>query len=294
MKTEKNILIAFILNLFFAVFEFFGGIFTGSVAILSDSVHDLGDAFSIGVSFLLEKKSKKQPDEKYSYGYARFSVLGGIITTFILICGSVAVIYKAVLRIINPAQVNYTGMIVFAVIGVAVNFLAAYFTKDGDSVNQRAVNLHMLEDVLGWVAVLIGAIIMRVTSFALLDPVLSLAVSGFILINAVKNLLSVVNIFLEKTPFNISEIKEHIKEVKGVLDVHHIHIRSLDEQKIYATMHIVTNGDFCEVKKAVKEELKHLGIIHATLELETEAEHCAEKECVVEKGEHHHHHHHHH
>lgn len=294
MKTEKNILIAFILNLFFAVFEFFGGIFTGSVAILSDSVHDLGDAFSIGVSFLLEKKSKKQPDEKYSYGYARFSVLGGIITTFILIFGSVAVIYKAILRIINPAQVNYTGMIVFAVIGVAVNFLAAYFTKDGDSVNQRAVNLHMLEDVLGWVAVLIGAIIMRVTSFALLDPVLSLAVSGFILINAVKNLLSAVNIFLEKTPFNISEIKEHIKDVKGVLDVHHIHIRSLDEQKIYATMHIVTNGDFCEVKKAVKEELKHLGIIHATLELETEAEHCAEKECVVEKGEHHHHHHHHH
>ncbi len=292
MKTEKNILIAFVLNLFFSVFELFGGVITGSVAILSDSLHDLGDALSIGISFFLEKKSQKQPDEKYSYGYARFSVLGGIITTFILIFGSLAVIYKAVLRIINPADVNYKGMIIFAALGVAVNFLAAYFTKDGESVNQRAVNLHMLEDVLGWLAVLTGAVIMHFTSFALLDPVLSLAVSGFILINAIKNLFSAVNIFLEKTPFDIAEIKEHILELPQVLDVHHIHIRSLDEQKIYATMHVVTNADFSAVKKAVKEELHHLGIVHATLELETEDEHCAEKECTVEKGEHKHHHHH--
>ena len=143
---NKNIFIAFFLNLFFAVFEFIGGVFTGSTAIISDAVHDMGDAASIGISLMLENKAQKQPDEKYSYGYLRFSVLGGLLTTLVLLVGSAAVIYNAVKRIINPVPINYSGMIIFAVIGTAVNFAAAYFTKDGASVNQRAVNLHMLED----------------------------------------------------------------------------------------------------------------------------------------------------
>ena len=128
MKTEKNILIAFILNLSFSIFEFIGGIFTGSVAITSDAVHDIGDAASIGLSYFLEKKSKKQPDEKYTYGYARYSVLGSFIVTLILLIGSAFMIYNAVCKIIDPAQINYNGMIVFAVVGVAVNFAAAFFT----------------------------------------------------------------------------------------------------------------------------------------------------------------------
>ena len=151
MKTEKNILFAFILNLAFSIFEFFGGIFTNSVAILSDSIHDMGDAVSIGVSFFLEKKSKKKPDNNYTYGYIRYSVLGGLITTVILLAGSILVIYNAMGRIINPVEVNYKGMIIFAIIGVVMNFIATYLTREGDSINQKSVNLHMLEDVLGWV-----------------------------------------------------------------------------------------------------------------------------------------------
>ena len=133
MKTEKNIFIAFVLNLAFSVFEFIGGIFTGSVAIISDAVHDIGDAASIGVSFFLERKSKKQPDKKYTYGYGRYSVLGGALTTLILLLGSVAVIYNAILRIITPNQINYNGMIAFAVVGVCVNLLAALLTRNGGS-----------------------------------------------------------------------------------------------------------------------------------------------------------------
>ncbi|MBQ1996312.1 MAG: cation transporter, partial [Clostridia bacterium] len=168
-KTEKNILIAFLLNLTFSVFEFIGGLFTGSVAIISDSIHDLGDALSIGISFFLEKKSSLEPDDKYTYGYMRFSVLGSVITTVILLFGSLAVIYNAINRIISPAEINYDGMIIFAVIGATVNFIAAYFTKEGDSLNQKAVNLHMLEDVLGWVVVLVGAVIMRFTDLYIID-----------------------------------------------------------------------------------------------------------------------------
>ena len=297
MKTEKNILIAFILNFAFSIFECIGGIFTGSVAIVSDAIHDFGDAAGIGISYFLEKKSKKQPDEKYTYGYARYSVIGSVITTFILLFGSVTVIYNAVNKIINPTEINYSGMIVFAVIGVCVNFCAAYFTREGDSLNQKAVNLHMLEDVLGWAVVLIGAIVMRITDWVFIDPVMSVIVSIFILINAVKNLKEAIDLFLEKAPHgtDVNEIAEHISEIDGVIGVHHIHIWSMDGQSNYATMHIVTNSDSCSIKEKIREELREHGINHATLELESENEHCHEEKCSVEhktSSAHHHHHHH--
>ena len=297
MKTEKNILIAFLLNLSFSIFEFIGGIFTGSVAIVSDAVHDIGDAASIGASYFLEKKSKKKPDEVYTYGYARYSVVGSVITTLILLFGSALVIYNAAMRIISPVEINYDGMIVFAVVGVIVNFAAAFFTRDGDSLNQKAVNLHMLEDVLGWIVVLIGAVVMRFTDFALIDPIMSVGVAFFILINAIRNLKEAVDLFLEKAPhgIDINEIKEHITEIDGVLDVHHIHIWSMDGQSNFATMHIVTNEEQHRIKDAVREELREHGIGHATLELEAEGEHCHNEHCHIETHSHsgHHHHHHH-
>jgi len=300
MKTERNILIAFILNAAFSIFEFIGGIITGSVAIVSDAVHDVGDATSIGISYFLEKKSKKQPDEEYTYGYARYSVIGGFITTLILFLGSVIVIYNAVHRIFAPTEINYDGMIIFAIVGVIVNFCAAFFTRENGSLNQKAVNLHMLEDVLGWTVVLVGAIVMRFTDFALLDPLMSIGVAVFILVNAIRNLKEVADLFLEKTPhgIDVEEIQEHISEIEGVLDVHHIHIWSMDGQNNYATMHIVTDRDAHEVKDEVREELREHGIGHATLEIETSSEHCHEKHCHVEVASHaghgHHHHHHHH
>lgn len=294
MKSEKNILIAFILNLSFAVFELIGGVFTGSVAIMSDAVHDMGDAASIGFSYFLEKKSSRQPDSTHTYGYARYSVLGGVITTFILLFGSAAVIVGAVERIINPTDINYNGMVVFGIIGVVVNFLAASFTHGGESINQKAVNLHMLEDVLGWIVVLIGAIVMRFTDFYLLDSIMSIGVAVFILINAIKNLKLVLDIFLEKVPVGISveEIKNHICEIDGVQDTHHIHVRSLDGQNIYATMHIVTDREPHTIKEMVREKLAAHGITHSTLELESVGEHCHHKRCHIEHNHSHHCHHH--
>ena len=193
MQTDKNILIAFMLNFAFSVFECVGGIFTGSVAIVSDAIHDMGDAVSIGISYFLEKKSKQQPDENYTYGYARYSVFGSVITTVILLFGSVMVIFNAVNRIINPVEIDYNGMIVFAIIGTAVNVAAAFFTRDGTSLNQKAVNLHMIEDVLGWIVVLLGAIVMKFTDFALIDPIMSIGVAVFILVHAIKNLKEAIS-----------------------------------------------------------------------------------------------------
>lgn len=296
MKTEKNIFIAFILNLSFSIFEFFGGLFTHSVAIMSDAVHDIGDAASIGLSYFLEKKSKRQPDEEYTYGYARYSVIGGAVTTLILLFGSAIVIFNAVGKIISPTEINYNGMILFAVFGVLVNLGAAFVTREGDSLNQKAVNLHMLEDVLGWAVVLIGAVIMRFTDFAIIDPLMSMGVALFIIINSLKNLKEVLDLFLEKAPhgINVGEIKEHVLEIDGVIDVHHVHVWSMDAQNNYATMHVVTDAHPHEIKDAVRKELLEHGIIHATLELEGTDEHCHEKNCHIEQRHasfHHHHHH---
>ena len=295
MKTEKNILFAFILNLGFSVFEFFGGIFTNSVAILSDSIHDMGDALSIGISFFLEKKSKKKPDNNYTYGYVRYSVLGGLITNVILLVGSLLVIYNAVLRIIEPAEVNYKGMIIFAVIGVVMNFIAAYLTREGNSINQKSVNLHMLEDVLGWIVVLIGAIVMNFTDIKILDPLMSIGVAFFILINTLKGLKQILDLFLEKTPqgINIVDLKEHLQKIDGVNDIHHIHVWSIDGYNNYATMHIVTkSSDINTIKKEIRKELAEHGICHAILETEDEA--CDDVDCKpnlnIENTHHHHHH----
>ena len=296
MKSDKSILIAFILNLAFSVFEFVGGVLTGSVAIISDAVHDVGDAVSIGISYFLERKSKKQPDESYTYGYAKYSVFGALITTLILLVGSALVVYNALHRIIFPREIDYDGMIVFAVIGVVVNLFAALLTHKGHSLNQKAVNLHMLEDVLGWLVVLVGAVVMRFTGFALLDPILSIGVAVFIFVSAAKSLRRILNPLLEKAPNGISvqRVKDHILRVEGVLDIHHIHLWSLDGHRNYATVHVVTDSDAHTVKAQIREELKELGIEHSTIELELPGETCFELVCHTEhahtcKHSHHHH-----
>ncbi len=299
MKSQKRILIAFILNFIFAVFEFIGGALTGSIAIISDSVHDLGDSVSIGLSYILEKKSKKEPDDKYTYGYLKYSVLGSLIMTIILIVGSIFVIINAIKRLINPVPINYDSMLIFAAVGIAVNLIAAISTHKGESLNQKAVSLHMFEDVLGWGVVLLGAIIMKFTDITYIDPIMSIGVAIFLLVNAFKGFREILDIFFEKAPdgIDIEELTHHLKEIDGVLDVHHFHLRTLDGFNHIATLHIVTESDYATVKKAVKEELAEHGVSHTTVEIETPEEECEDLSCHPNHAEHSHNHshsHHHH
>lgn len=296
MKTEKNILIAFLLNLSFSLFEMVGGVLTGSVAILSDAVHDLGDAVSIGLAWLLERKSRRQPDDTHTYGYARYSVLGSVITTLILLLGSVLVLVNALRRLLAPVAIHYDGMIIFAIVGAATNLLAAWMTREGDSMNQKAVNLHMLEDVLGWGVVLVGAVVMRFTDLAIIDPLMSMGVAAFILVHAAQNLREALDLFLLKTPAGLepAEIAAHVTAIEGVADVHHIHLWSLDGVHHHATMHVVADGDTHAIKHAIREELAEHGITHVTLEFESPDETCYAPHCHVEMHPGHSHHHHHH
>ena len=292
MKSEKKILVAFLLNLVFSLFEFFGGIITGSVAILSDAIHDIGDAFSIGVAFLLERKSKQPPDNRYTYGYAGYTVIGGTATNLILLIGSGAVIVNAIKRLIHPITIHYDGMIIFAIFGVLVNLVAAYMTHGKGSLNQKAINLHMLEDVLGWLVVLVGAVVMRFTDFALIDPLMSIAVAIYILYHAVSNLIEIGNLVLGKVPdgITVEAVEGALLKIEGVSDVHHIHLWSPDGQTHYATLHLVSEQD---VKEQAREALEHLGIHHTTIETESPSQHCHHRHCHRQTDTHHHHHHHH-
>ena len=277
-KHENNILIAFILNISFSIFELIGGFLTSSVAIISDSIHDAADALTIAVSYFLERKSNKKSDNNYTFGYRRYSVIGAFITTTILLIGSTLVIYNSFIRLLDPVKINYNGMILIAIIGFLINYLAAYFTKDSDSLNTKSVNLHMLEDVFGWIVVLIGSVIIKFTNFYYIDSIMSIGISIFLIIESIKNLKEILNLILEKTPkgINIKEIENKVKEINEIKDVHHIHVWSLDGEKNYATMHIVSNKN---VKEEVRIKLKELKIDNVTIETEEENEICSHKEC---------------
>jgi cobalt-zinc-cadmium efflux system protein len=216
--------------------------------------------------------------------------------TVILIVGSIFVIIHACDRIIHPAEIDYNGMLLFAAFGMGVNFIAAVATRGDGSLNQQAVSLHMFEDVLGWGVVLLGAILMKFTDITYIDPIMSIGVAIFLLVHAFKHFKEICDIFFEKTPdgIDISELKHHLKEIDGVLDVHHFHLRTLDGVNHIATLHIVTSSDPAAIKKAVKEELLEHGISHTTVEIETPEEECEDLICKPKQNEHNHNHSHHH
>ena len=290
-QVEKNIFIAFILNLGFSIYEFIGGTITGSVSIVSDAIHDIGDAFSIGLAFLLEIKSHQDPNDRYTYGYARYSLIGSLLTTFILIFGSTFVISQAITLLFQPTEIHYNVMIVLAIIGVIVNYGAARLTSHGNSLNQKSVNLHMLEDVLGWVVVLVGAIIMRFTNWSFIDPILSICVALFILKEALTNGHKALNVFLEKTPpnLNISTLQQVITKLPGIKSIHHLHVWSIDGYHHYATLHVVTDQNNAKVKAAIRQTLQKFHIEHVTIETEAPETICHHQTCSnLSPIEHHH------
>lgn len=286
-SSEKNISTAFFLNLFFVFIEIAGGIITNSFAIISDAIHDLGDCGAIGLAFFFEKFSQKKPDKKYTYGYKRYSLLSAIITSLILVIGSVAIIFGSIQRIKNPEEIKSLPMLIIAVFGVLINGIAAFKTSHGSGANEKAINLHMLEDVFGWIAVLTGSIFIHLFQWYFIDTLLSLVISAFLLFHSAKNILYTVSILLEKTPydFNFEDYEAEISKLPGVENVHHIHVWSLDDETILATIHITLSKDFfpekySEVQKSVIEASKNLGINHITLQIDIENS-CCDTSCEI-------------
>ncbi len=283
---EANISFAFWLNTAFAIIELVGGYLTNSVAIMSDALHDFGDSFSLGISWYFQRVSKKKRDEKYSYGYKRFSLLGAFVNSIVLTVGSVIIIEESIRRVLSPEQPNATGMIWLAVLGIAANGLAMLRLKKGTSINERVVYLHFIEDVLGWVAVLIGAIVMKFYDVPILDPILSIAIAAYILLNVYRNIKESLKIVLQAMPESVSEekIKAAVMKYPEVISVHDIHIWTMDGEYNVLSMHIVVSpekaiGELEDLKHKIKHAMEHLDISHTTIEMETDQAHCEQVDC---------------
>lgn len=272
--------LAFFINLAFTLVEVFGGWWTGSIAVLTDAFHDAGDCLVLGTAWYLQRVAMKGRDAHYSYGYGRYSMLGGWLTSMVLIVGAVVMLAVSVPKLWAPSSPDANGMMLIAVFGLLMNSIAAWKLHGGETLNERGAYLHLLEDVLGWAAVLIGAIIIRFTGWTVIDPLLSIAISVFIGFNAVLTLRQGTGILMQEIPAGIdmSSVRSKLMAIPHVTDLHDQHTWTLDGSLVVHTVHlVVADVDLAAalvVKTRAREELLSLGIHHATIELEWADENC--------------------
>lgn len=272
----KSLFWVFLLNASFTAIEFVGGYLSNSIAILTDAVHDLGDTLAIASALFLEKYSNKKRDNKYSYGYRRFSLLSALITTLILILGAVFMISHSLPRIFNPQNVHAGGMFGLAILGVLVNGAAVFLLRNpGTSFNQRAVMLHLIEDVLGWIAVLIGSILIYFFAWYSIDAWLSLGISLYIIFNALKNFIGLSRVFMQGVPpeIDLKTLKEKLLGLKGVEELFDLHLWTLDGENHILSVHLAVNPnlnleDRRSLKQAAQLIISKQNIHHSTIEFD--------------------------
>ncbi|MEM2081262.1 MAG: cation diffusion facilitator family transporter [Candidatus Bathyarchaeia archaeon] len=265
------------LNVAFTVIEVIGGFWTNSLAIFSDALHDFGDSATLLISWLFERKAKKSPNTKYTFGYQRLSLFSALFAASILIGGSIVIILQAIPRFLNPEPVNSFGMISIAFIGIAFNGAGFFLLKRGGSLNEKVLSWHLLEDVLGWVGILLGGVIIYFWKFYLIDPILTVGLTAFILYGVTENLREAVNILLQGVPkhINIDAVKKDIESIKGVLELHDVHIWSLEGETDVFSAHVVLDDETLrkapeQTRQAIKDALQRHHIEHSTIELESQ------------------------
>lgn len=275
---------AFWLNFVFTIIEFIGGWLTNSVAIMADAVHDMGDSLSIGLAWILSKLGHRKANDRYSYGFKRLSLMGALINGFILIVGSVWIMSEAIPRLINPTMPVTEGMIALALLGITVNGMAAYKLHGGHTMNEKVLNWHLLEDVMGWVAVLIVAVVLQFYSWPILDPLLSIAFTLFILTNVLRYALQTVKLFLQGAPDpeQQRQIRETLNDIPDVSDLHDVHFWSLDGENHVLTVHVVLHNEadsaqLRALKRIVSERLEPFALAHTTIEFEMPGEPCRDE-----------------
>lgn len=274
-RSTKLLRLAFWLNISFAVFELIGGYISGSLAILSDALHDFGDSLSLGLAWYFQHLSQRRSDDKFSFGYARFSTLGALVNSLILILGSAFLLYLSI-STFGEREAPLTGwMMIIAVIGVVINTVAFKTLHSGDSLNEKTAALHLLEDVVGWVAVLIGAIVMYFTGWAWIDSLLSVAIAVWIGTTAVRQLLKSTGVFMQSVPpgIDLDEVCRALEADPRVREVHNVRIWSLDGSDHVVSMHVVLDSDMRiseieAVRRELKSQLQERGLMEVTLQFE--------------------------
>ena len=283
-EREKRVRLAALLNLAFTIVEIVGGFWTNSLAILSDALHDFGDSVALLASWLFERGARKLPDTNRTFGYQRLSLFSAIFSASILIGGSIVIIFQAIPRLLNPELVNASGMVGIAFLGILFNGLGFFQLKKGESINEKVLSWHLLEDVIGWVGILVGGVIIYFWNIYILDPILTIGLTVFILYGVTKSLREALNILLQGVPrhINLEEVTADITSLEGVIGLHDLHIWSLEGETDILTAHVVLeerllkNPD--ETQKTIKEILRKHHIEHSTVEIESEY-FCSGVEC---------------
>ena len=285
MKAKYTVWVAFFLNLSYAIVEFIAGGIFGSSAVLADSVHDLGDAIAIGISAFLETISNREEDSHYPLGYKRFSLLGAMVTAVILMTGSVLVILENIAKIFHPQPVNDEGILWLGIIAITINVLASLVIRKGQTKNESILSLHFLEDTLGWVTVILMAIVLRFTDWYILDPLLSLVISFFILSKALPRFWSTLKIFLDAVPegVDIQKIKTDLAELDHVASINQLNLWTMDGLEKNAIVHVclkeMEHMETC--KESIRIFLKNCGFQNITIEVDADLEsHQAHKRKV--------------
>ena len=286
-SSERNIRFAFFLNLAFTVAEFAGGLFLNSLAITADALHDLGDSFALGLAWFFERIARRGPTVLFSYGYRRFSLAAAFVNGVVLVIGASLVLWAAIPRLISPVMPDARGMLLFAIVGILVNGAAAVRLKRGHTLNEQMVAWHLVEDLLGWAAILFLSLALMVWDVPVLDPVVSILITLIVLVNVVKNLRRTVVIFLQGVPpsLPLRGVEAHLLRLPGVSGIHDLHLWSLDGEHHILTVHVViTEGSSGEevmaIKCRVREAATSLGISHATIEMEQAGEACGLEKCT--------------
>ena len=282
----KGLTLALVINFVFTIIEIVGGVLTNSVAVLSDALHDLGDTLALGLAWYFNRLGGRGRDQRHSYGYRRYQLLGSMINALILVVGSVVIVHEAIGRIAHPEAVHAPGVVMLAILGVLMNGWAYRKLHAGHSHNIEVVRLHLLEDVLGWVAVLIGGIVMAVWDVPVLDPILSILISLYILWQVIKRLRQTVRLVMQAVPpgLDIDDIKQRLSELEDVADVHDLHLWSMDGNYHILTVHVqltdaMSLAGQANLKNRMRQQLGAFGIQHATIEIELPDEECGMQDC---------------
>ena len=275
---------AFFLNAGFTIIEFIGGLLTNSTAIMADAVHDLGDSLSIGSAWVLDRLSNKDADEVFTYGYRRLSLFGALINSVILVIGSAWVLLESVPRLFRPEMPMAAGMLGLAVLGITVNVFAAWKLSGGNSMNEKVLNWHLLEDVLGWAAVLIVSIVLMFVEWPILDPLLAVIFTTFILFNIYKHFKETLKIFFQAVPESLlaSKINLELMKITDIAGIHHEHCWSLDGEHHVYTVHLLLHealnaAEQHALKKRIADKLAPFSLTHTTIELEFPDEACRDR-----------------
>lgn len=276
-KTVGLLFLSFIINMLLSVVEIIGGIISGSVALIGDALHNTSDAFSILVAVLAFKIGAKRANSKYTYGFRRAEVIGGFINLILLFISGCYLAVEGVGRLISPQQIDGKMIIVISVLALVIDALTAKISHHGahHNHNMKMVFVHNLADAFGSLGVIVSGICVLLWGVYRIDGIIALVIAAYMIWQAIASFKPIVNILMNAAPesIDLEEVKKSIAKIKGVKDVHHLHLWCIDEHETALECHVISE-DMTVAQKIAKKLDEKFAIEHCNVQVETKEKCC--------------------